>query len=138
MPSNSQSQYKTYSSLKPEEKQHIRPCMEIQDMKHRRKIITENYIVCIDLNAEWCGPCKEISPAFAKLAEKYNMTGKCMLVKENIDLKLTTDYDVQGVPAFIFYRGGQLLKNQDGKTVDVVGGDLKTVEEIVEKLLAQG
>ena len=132
------SQYKTFSSLKTEEKQNIRPCMEIQDLKHRKKIITDNYIVCIDLNAEWCGPCKEISPAFSKLAEKYNFPGKCMLVKENIDLKLTNDYDIQGVPAFIFYRGGQLLKNQDNKTVDVVGGNLEEVEDIIKRLIAQG
>ena len=64
-------QYKTYRNLgNPQDQEPTRPCMEIQDLEHRKKILTENNVVCIDLWGEWCGPCKVVAPKFAKLAEK--------------------------------------------------------------------
>ena len=134
-----QKQYKTFSSLAPkEEKSNIPPCTEIQDLNHRKDIIAQNQIVCIDLFADWCEPCKTVTPQFTKLAQQYNIPGRCMLVKENVDRELTRDYRINGIPAFIFYRNGQLVQNEDGSPVEVVGGDLPKVQETLNKLLGQG
>lgn len=131
--------YASYSSLVP--KKEPKPsyeCMSLQSLEHRKKVISENPIVCIDLYGEWCEPCKVISPQFAQLAQQYNTPGRCMLVKENVDLELTRDYQITGIPAFIFYRKGELLRNHDGTPVHVVGGDITAVKEILDKLLGQG
>lgn len=132
--------YASYSSLAPkEEKPPEYVCMEFQNLEHRKKMLRENGIVCIKLHADWCQPCKIISPDYAKLAKQYNAPGKCLMAKENIDLELTRDYNITGVPAFIFYKGGQLVRNQqDNSPVHVVGGDLKSVQEIMNKLIGQG
>lgn len=131
--------YASYGSLAPKiETKPSYECMSCTTPENRKKIIDENIITCIDLYADWCEPCKVVSPQFAKLAEQYNSPGRCILVKENVDLKLTLDYQLSGIPAFIFYRRGQLLRNQDGTPVHVVGGDIKAVKEILDKLLGQG
>ena len=113
----------------------VRPCMEVQDLNHRKKLLTENTIVVIDLLAEWCGPCKQVSPQFAKLAQRYNSPGKCILVKENVDLELTRDVDIKGIPAFLFYRRGQLMRTGSGEPLMVVGGDMRKIEEVLTNLL---
>ena len=83
-------QYATYSSLahpkEKEEKTHN--CVLVQDLSHRRGIISDNKIVCIDWFADWCGPCKSIAPKFEVMAEKYNKSGLCALIKEDIDKRL--------------------------------------------------
>ena len=130
--------YKSYKDLvdKKEENRDGFVCMEVQDLKHRKNILTQNHIVCIDLFADWCGPCKHISPQFSRLAQKYNSSGKCMLVKENVDLELTRDVQINGIPAFIFYRGGQIMKDENGiDPLMVLGGDMNKIEEILTNLL---
>jgi len=132
--------YASYASLEP--KKEIPPdynVMEIQNLEHRKKTLKENGIVCIKLHGDWCQPCKLIAPDYAKLAKQYHAPGKCLMTKENVDLELTRDYNITGVPAFIFYKGGQLVRNQhDNSPVHVVGGDLKSVQEIMNKLIGQG
>lgn len=130
--------YKTFSTLAPEKPKTVEyNCMSVQDLNHRKKIITENMVVCIDLYGTWCGPCKEVKPKFAALAQQYNNPGKCLLVMEDVDLDLTRDCQIGGVPAFIFYRGGHLVRSQDGKPVMVTGGDIRKVQSILNNLLSQ-
>lgn len=132
--------YASYSSLEP--KKEIVPdynVMKIQNLEHRKQTLKENRIVCVKLYAEWCQPCKLISSDYAKLAKQYHAPGKCLMTKENVDNELTDDYSITSVPAFIFYKEGQLVRNQhDNSPVHVVGGDLKSVQEIMNKIIGQG
>jgi len=109
-------------------------CIEIQNLEDRKKILKDNRIVCIDLFANWCEPCKIVAPSFSKLAEHYNNPGRCLLVKENIELNLPRDFQVAGIPAFIFYKDGKLVTDQTGNPVSVIGIDLEKVKYILDKL----
>jgi len=131
-------QYASYKSLAP--KENNKPeytCMEIQDLHHRKKMLSENDLVCIYISGTWCEPCKVIGPQFAKLSQQYNISGKCLLAKENVDLELTRDYQITGIPAFIFYHNGRLVKEKNGNPVHVVGGDIGKVQQILDKFLPQ-
>jgi thioredoxin 1 len=151
--------YSSYKNLGPserfdgfqQEKDHINPpqreeirdengtfaVMQPQSQEHRKKILTQNAVVVVYLWGSYCPPCRAIAPEYAKLAQEYNNAGKCMLIKEDVDLGLTKDYQATGIPAFIFYVGGQLLKNNDGQAVAIIGGDLKKVRGILDQILAR-
>lgn len=131
-------QYATYGNLAPKPPQsNVPPCMEMKDLNHRKRMIMSNALVCIDLFADWCEPCKAVSPKFSKLAQEFNSPGKCLLVKENVDLELTRDCQIRGIPAFIFYLRGKLLRDSQGNPVMVVGGNIEKVREILSNLLKQ-
>lgn len=132
-----QKQYASYKSLSPNENKPTYTCIDIKGPQHRNNIISENSLVCIDLYADWCGPCKEFGPKFAELAQQYNIPGKCALVKENVNLELTGDYQITSIPAFIFYHKGELVKSHDGNPVHVVGGDIGKIRNILDKLIPQ-
>lgn len=62
--------------------------------------------VVVDFWAEWCGPCKQMAPAFARLAQAYQ--GVLKFAKVNIDEEqlLAMRYRVQAIPTLIcFYKG---------------------------------
>ena len=124
--------YATYSSLSNNtvEKKTTYKCDTITDINMRQKCIQQHKVVCIDLYADWCGPCKLISPDVDKLAHKYNKTGQFILVKENVDSSLPLDCNIDGIPAFVFYKDGKLVKDKL-----VIGGDLKKVEQNLLELL---
>jgi thiol-disulfide isomerase/thioredoxin len=135
-------QYASYKSLAPKDDTPKYKCVEIEDLQHRKKCLAENNILCIYLWAKWCQPCKIVAPQFADLAHQYNNPGKCLLVKEDVDFELTRDYPITGIPAFIFYVKGKLLcdrdKNNNPVPIAIVGGDLKQVQIVLDKLIGQG
>jgi len=70
--------------------------------------------VLVDFYADWCGPCKSMSPIVQQVAADYN--GKLKVIKVNVDSNqaAAAQYRVQGVPTFILFRDGQQVWRQSG------------------------
>jgi thioredoxin len=65
--------------------------------------------VIIDLWAEWCGPCKQLSPVLEKLADEAG--GQWILAKVDVDAnpQLSAALQVQSIPMVVAVLGGQLV-----------------------------
>jgi thioredoxin 1 len=70
--------------------------------------------VLVDFWAEWCGPCKMISPALEEIAKE--MDGRVQIAKMNIDDNPVTPqkYGVRGIPTLMLFRDGQVAATKVG------------------------
>ena len=70
--------------------------------------------VLVDLWAEWCGPCRMVSPALEQLA--HERAGRLKLVKVNVDQspRLARRFDVQGIPTLLLLKNGTTISRQTG------------------------
>jgi thioredoxin 1 len=66
-------------------------------------------VVLVDLWAEWCQPCRRLSPAIDALASEYD--GRATVAKLNIDENPTTPskYRVLGIPTVLVFKDGSLV-----------------------------
>ena len=64
--------------------------------------------VLVDFWAEWCGPCKMISPILGELADEYD--GRVKIAKVNIDEQqgLAAEYGIRAIPTLLLFDKGQV------------------------------
>ncbi len=76
--------------------------------------INSGKLVVVDLWAEWCGPCRSITPSIEELATEYE--GKAIIGKYNVDEEneLSTEYGVRSIPTILFFKDGKLADKQVG------------------------
>lgn len=79
-----------------------------------KEVIQSTTPVLVDFWAEWCGPCKMISPLLDELASEYD--GKVKIVKVNIDeqQELATKYGIRAIPTLLLINKGQVAEQMVG------------------------
>lgn len=72
--------------------------------------------VLVDFWAEWCGPCRMMSPTIDALADDYQ--GRVTIGKLNVDENggAAMRYGVRGIPTLLLFKGGQVVAQKVGAT----------------------
>ena len=104
--------------------------LEVSDATFDQEVLRSEQPVLVDFWAVWCGPCKAIGPIVDSIATAY--AGKLKVAKVNVDENGATPgrYNVRGIPALLFFKGGQVADQVVGFVPQEV------IEEKIKRLLA--
>jgi thioredoxin 1 len=71
--------------------------------------VKDHKIMVIDCWAEWCGPCRMISPTIEAMAKDY--AGKVVFGKLNVDenAETATKYCITSIPTLLFFKDSKLV-----------------------------
>ena len=77
---------------------------EFTDATFQTEVIDNNKVTLVDLWAEWCGPCRLMSPVVEDLSKEYE--GKAVIGKLNVDdnPEVPVNYNVRGIPTFLLFK----------------------------------
>lgn len=73
-----------------------------------KEVLQSETPVLLDFWAEWCGPCKMVSPILDQLSDEYD--GKLKIAKVNVDEnpEVAAQYRVRGIPTILILKNGQV------------------------------
>ena len=87
-----------------------------------KEVLQSEIPVLVDIYAEWCGPCKMLSPVIDEIAMEYE--GKAKICRVNVDeeMELAQQYRVMSVPTVLVFKNGQV----SGTSIGYVGKEKLT------------
>lgn len=91
--------------------------VQATSLKTWNKDVSESQLpVLVDFWAEWCGPCRMVSPVVADLANEYN--GKLRFLKLNVDENqdIAAKYEIFSIPTLLIFKGDRIIGQHVGAT----------------------
>ena len=88
--------------------------IHVNDATFENEVLKSETPVLVDFYADWCGPCRMISPMLAEIAEEA--AGEFRVAKLNIDENgaTTVRYGVQSIPTLILFKDGRPVERWVG------------------------
>jgi thioredoxin 1 len=85
----------------------------LTDQNFKEEVLESKIPVLVDFWAEWCYPCKIVSPIVEELATEY--AGKLKVGKVDVDAnQVAGNYGIMSIPTLLIFQNGQVVKSMVG------------------------
>ena len=78
------------------------------------QVTNTDKLVLVDFYANWCGPCKMLSPIISEIANEYSNSVKVCKVNVDESQELALKYNIMSIPTLIFLKNGVVIKSVVG------------------------
>jgi thioredoxin 1 len=88
--------------------------IEITDANFEELVLKSEIPVVVDFWAEWCGPCRMLTPIIEKMSDDYK--GRALIGKVNVDTNpgVSAQFGVRNIPTVLFINGGEVADKSVG------------------------
>ncbi len=88
--------------------------VNFSDAAFDQDVLNSQEPVLVDFWAEWCGPCRMMSPTIDAIAQEYD--GRVKVGKLNVDHNGQTAmrYNIRGIPTLLLFKGGKVVDQRVG------------------------
>ena len=95
----------------------MKSTIEINEANFETEVLKSNQPVLADFWAEWCGPCKMLSPVLEEIAAEQAERVKVVKVNVDNNPQLAARFGIQSIPTLLYFADGKVIH----QTVGVVG-----------------
>ena len=95
----------------------MKSTIEINEANFETEVLKSNQPVLVDFWAEWCGPCKMLSPVLEEIAAEQAERVKVVKVNVDNNPQLAARFGIQSIPTLLYFADGKVIH----QTVGVAG-----------------
>ena len=99
--------------------------IEFNESNFEQEVLKGEKLVVVDLFAEWCGPCKVISPIIYEISIEFEKEISVGKVDVDNNSEIANKYNIRNIPTILFIK--------DGQVVDKLVGSVQK-KQIVDKI----
>jgi len=103
--------------------------LEFTDANFDSEVIGSDQPVLVDFWAEWCQPCRMLTPVIEKIAGEYNGRAKVGKVDVDSNRDISVKLGIQSIPTVMLFKNGEVAKKFVGLTPE------KDVKSALDELL---
>ena len=81
--------------------------LEVTDAEFDQEVLKADLPVMVDFWAEWCGPCKVVSPIVEELAKEYSDKVKFVKLDTEANFDIPARYGIRSLPTLMIFKGGK-------------------------------
>ena len=88
--------------------------IKITNENFDEEVVNSSTPVIVDFYADWCGPCKMMSPVIDQIADELGTTVKVGKVNSDEDIDLAQKFGIMSIPTIILFENGNEIKRHTG------------------------
>ena len=90
--------------------------LKLEEKNFEEEVLKAEGKVLVDFYADWCGPCKMMSPIIDEISEEMKENLKVGKINVDENQELAVKYNVMSIPTIMIFENGNLIKTFVGVT----------------------
>ena len=90
--------------------------LKLTDENFENEVLNSDKPCIVDFYADWCGPCKMMSPIIEEIAEEFGEKAKVGKVNSDENMELAQKYGIMSIPTIMIIKNGEVTKTFVGVT----------------------
>ena len=90
--------------------------LKLTDENFENEVLNSDKVCLVDFYADWCGPCKMMSPIIEEIADELGDKVKVGKVNSDENMELAEKYQIMSIPTIMVIKNGQVVKTFVGVT----------------------
>ena len=82
----------------------------------QQEILDSKKVIMLDVWAEWCAPCRGMSPIVDEIAEETTDWADVVKLDASVEMELVQELGVTGLPTFLIFKNGKIVNSIIGMT----------------------
>ena len=87
---------------------------KIDNNNFNSEVINCNKITIVDFYADWCGPCRKLSPIMEEIEQELSDKVKFTKINTDENIEAAKEYQVSGLPTLLMFKDGQVVERMVG------------------------
>jgi len=87
---------------------------EVNVSNFEDEVIKNDKVTVVDFFADWCGPCRKLSPIMDEIEQELSEKVKFTKINTDDNIELAQTYQISGIPTLLVFKNGELAERMVG------------------------